>query len=145
MARALASEDKSLTTSLLTSRAKKYKDIDLTFAIKGNKDIYKKEDVSAVQQAMKTLLLTNRFERPFMPNFGSNIRAQLFEMLDTSVAQKVREDIIFAIQKYEPRAIIKELGVTPLYNTNELRVSMVYQIKNSRETVQFTGVIQSLR
>lgn len=145
MARALASEDKSLTTSLLTSRAKKYKDIDLTFAIKGNKDIYKKEDVSAIQQAMKTLLLTNRFERPFMPNFGSNIRAQLFEMLDTSVAQKVREDIIFAIQRYEPRVIIKELGVTPLYNTNELRVSMVYQIKNSRETVQFTGVIQSLR
>jgi len=145
MARALASEDKSLTTSLLTSRAKKYKDIDLTFAIKGNKDIYKKEDVSAIQQAMKTLLLTNRFERPFMPNFGSNIRAQLFEMLDTSVAQKVREDIIFAIQRYEPRVIIKELGVTPLYNTNELRVNMVYQIKNSRETVQFTGVIQSLR
>jgi len=145
MARALASEDKSLTTSLLTSRAKKYKDIDLTFAIKGNKDIYKKEDVSAVQQAMKTLLLTNRFERPFMPNFGSNIRAQLFEMLDTSVAQKVREDIIFAIQRYEPRVIIKKLGVTPLYNTNKLRVNMVYLIKNSRETDQFTGVIQSMR
>jgi hypothetical protein len=56
--RAFAVEDGNLnTTSLVTSRNRLYKDIDLTFAKKPSGEIYKKTDAAAVKQAVKNLII----------------------------------------------------------------------------------------
>ena len=75
--RALAAEDTNLSIStIITTREKDYRDIDLSFAKKTNTgDIFKKTDAAAVKQAIKTLLLTNRMEKPFQPGFGADLRA----------------------------------------------------------------------
>ena len=83
MARVFSIEDGNLdTASITTSRQKSYSDIDMTFAKKGNNDIFKKSDAAAVKQAVKNLLLTNFGEKPFNPEFGGNLNAFLFN-LDT--------------------------------------------------------------
>ena len=66
--RAYSREDHDLnTTSIATSRNVDFKDIDLSFQVTATSgDIFKKQSTAAVKQAIKTLLLTNRLEKPFL-------------------------------------------------------------------------------
>ena len=41
-----------------------------------------KKNAEAVKNALKNLIYTNRFERPYEPAFGSDIRNRLFENFD---------------------------------------------------------------
>ena len=51
MARAFSVEDRDLNTaSIITSRTKLYRDIDLSFTARPSGEIYKKVDASAVKQ-----------------------------------------------------------------------------------------------
>ena len=71
MATKLSTEDGNLSVSAITgTRTRVYKDIDLTFTNKPSGEIFKKESAAAVKQAVKNLLLTNYFEKPFQPNLS---------------------------------------------------------------------------
>src|SRR6056300_695259 len=98
--RAFAQEDTNIqTASVATSRTKQYTDIDLTFQAKPSSgEIYKKTDAGAVKQAIKTLVLSNTLEKPFRPNFGGNVRSQLFELADKGRDAIIRNRIIKSIQ-----------------------------------------------
>ena len=64
--RVLSTEDGNLQKStLISSRAVDYLDIDLTFAKRPSGDIYKKKDAAAVKQSIKNLLLTDFYEKPW--------------------------------------------------------------------------------
>jgi len=145
MARALAAEDKDLTSSLVIARNRKYKDIDLTFAKKGSGEIYKKEDAAAVKQSIKTLLLTNRFEKPFLPRFGGDLRGQLFELMNGEVSQDIKERIISQIEAFEPRAKILSLNVRANEDQNDLRVNLTVAIKNTTQQINFSFAVSRLR
>ena len=104
--RAFAQEDGNLNTaSVKSSRVRQYIDIDLAFANKPSSgEIYKKTDAASVKQAVKTLVLTNKLEKPFRPDFGGDVRGLLFELADYGADDVVKEDIIDNIERYEPRA-----------------------------------------
>ena len=60
--------------------SKIYQDLDLDFQINSaTKDIQKLTDVESVKRAVRNLINTNHYERPFHPEIGSNLRAMLFE------------------------------------------------------------------
>ena len=81
--RVLSTEDGNLQKSvLISSRSVDYVDIDLAFANRPSGDVYKKRDAAAVKQSIKNILLTNHYEKPFQPFFGSNLRGMLFELAD---------------------------------------------------------------
>ena len=60
MARQLSIEDGNLSSSILTSREKKYSDIDLLFDKKPSGDIYKKQEAAAVKQSVKNIVSTTQ-------------------------------------------------------------------------------------
>ena len=69
------------TTNIDSARS--FKDLDLNFNIHPiRKDVTKHLNEYAVVNAVKNLILTNHYERPFRPNVGSNIRRLLFEPVD---------------------------------------------------------------
>lgn len=81
-----------------------YRDFDLSFKrhpITG-KLLIKKDD-EAVKQAVKNVVLTNRFERPFHPEFGGNVRNSLFEIFTTFSQAELSERIARSIENYESR------------------------------------------
>ena len=110
--------------TLVTTLVSRYKDIDLAFAAKpgtvfdsdGQRrgDIYKKVDTRAVIQSCQNILLTNRGEKPFDPDFGSDLRKLLFELNTTVSESQVRRMVTSSIKEYEPR--VKVLDVQ-LYDT----------------------------
>ena len=144
--RALSREDGNLTSSLLNSRSKPYIDIDLLFEAKpDNGDIYKKKDVAAVKQAIKTLLLTNKYERPFSPLFGSDITKYLFELAYDETEDEIRDDIINAIEVYEPRAEVIDVLVNVLPDQNSISVTVEFKVISTDEISSLTTTLSRLR
>ncbi len=144
--RVLSTEDGNLQKStLISSRAVDYLDIDLTFNKRPSGDLYKKRDAAAVKQSIKNLLLTDFYEKPFQPFFGANLRAMLFELADDDTEDEVEENIRTAINKYEPRAEVLTISVNVLPDQNDMRVSVYFKIISTQETVTFTTNLSRLR
>jgi len=143
----LSKQDGDLNTStLITSRKKVYRDIDISFTAKPNGELYIKKDAAAVSQAIKNLLLTNHFEKPFQPFFGGNITSKLFELIDDpDMEEELRDEISYQIELYEPRALVRRLDVKAEEDYNSLSVTLEYQVNNTQELVTLTTSVSRLR
>jgi phage baseplate assembly protein W len=107
-------DDNSITTTV----HKNYRDLDLVFQRKSGTvfpdgvrrgDVFKKSDLKAIDQSISTILLTNFYEKPFQPEFGSNLRRLLFE-LNTTVSEPYARDVVrTAIETWEPRVEVLDV------------------------------------
>ena len=146
MATKLSAEDGNLSvSSLIGTRTRAYKDIDLTFANKPSGEIFKKESAAAVKQAVKNLMLTNHFEKPFQPRFGGNLREMLFDLADDDAEEDIEERIKNAIGVFEPRAQALNVIATATPDRNSIRVTVEFRVINTQETVTVTTVLARLR
>jgi len=146
MARAQAAEDKFLESSLLTGQRKRtYKDIDIRLAIRQSGDVFKKTDAEAVKQAVKNLVMTNRFEKPFLPNFGGDVRSMLFELADEETADDIEQQILSSISRYEPRAQVINVEAILKEEFNSLSVKITFRVISTNEVVTIEQFIQRLR
>jgi len=145
MATKLSTEDGNLSSSFISSRSKKYSDIDLTLAVKASGEIFKKTDAAAVKQAVKNLILTNFYEKPFSPLFGGNIRDLLFDLADEDTEDDIEQRIISAIDTFEPRAEIVNVFANSKPDRNSVSVTIEFRVINTEETVIFSTVLQRLR
>ena len=73
----------------------------------------KKTGVSLIQDAVKQLLLTERGERVMLPKYGFNLRGYLFQPLDESMFESIKEEIQFSFNNYIVGASILKLAVIP--------------------------------
>lgn len=105
--------------------------------------VYKNDE--AVKRAIKNLILTTRFERPYEPLYGCNIYDQLFENFDPIAEANLKADIEEAITNYEPRAILEDVIVRANYDQNELYVSIHFRTVNQAEPTELSVVIQRTR
>ena len=145
MARAFSVEDTNLSRSLISSRGTDYKDIDLAFAAKPAGDVFKKVDAAAVKQAVKNLLLTNRGEKPFQPDFGADLNEVLFN-LDTEFDPDFVQDLIAeAIKNFEPRAFVLSVSVSTDGDNNRLDATVEFQVVNTEEIVTTEVSLARLR
>lgn len=73
-----------------------------------------KKDDDCVKQAIKNLILTDQYERPFRPYFGGNVRKRLFDLYTSMTRTDYQTLIETAIKNYEPRAILATDSVSVL-------------------------------
>lgn len=126
--------------------AKTYLDLDLDFdkhPVTG--DILKKKDIQAIIGAIKTLLYTNYYERPFQPNIGSNIRRMLFEPLDNISATSIQDEILRVIRDYEPRVKIEGIAVTPDYDRAAYSVDITMFLVSDAEPISVRFFLERVR
>jgi phage baseplate assembly protein W len=133
MSKIFSTEDNNLSQSIRVQRERKYSDLDLAFDARTatDGDLYKKTDAAAVKQAVKNLLLTNRFEKPYRPDYGANLSSLLFELANEDVGEEIIEAVKGAIQRYEPRAKILDIKVTANLNTNAIAVTIQFRVINT--------------
>ncbi len=90
--------------SAIVSRRKQYSDLDLSLTPHPNKkDIIPLTDVDAVKNAVKNLVLTSPYERPFQPELGSRIKSLMFENADANTEFLLAKYIKEILADYEPR------------------------------------------
>lgn len=145
-AKAYSLEDGNLSNKpIITSQTKTYNDIDLSFKKKTTGDVFKKTDAAAVKQSIKNILLTNRQEKPFNPIFGGDLGRFLFS-LDTEFDEDdVRDRVITAVSKYEPRASIRKVNVEIAPDFNSVLVDVIFQILATQEIDTLTVSLTRLR
>ena len=111
-----------------------YKDFAYSFfANPMSGDIGKKTGVSAVKSAIVSILKTNHNERMFQPEFGSNIRALLFEQMNPITEQRMKTEVENAIRNHEPRAEILGITVTGQEEQNRYLVSILFNVSSEAE------------
>ena len=84
-----------------------FKDLSLSFAKnKVTDDLLVKKEDAAVKQAILNLLLTEKGERLYDAQFGSDLKSHLFEPLDFGAAGIIKDNIIRTKDTYEPRVSV---------------------------------------
>lgn len=153
--------------TLVTGRKIVYKDIDLTFSAKSGSldsdgtfrgDLFKKTDTAAVIQSVGNVLLTNRLEKPFAPSFGGDLRAMLFDMVETYSESLIRGQIINALERDEPRVKVTDVqffdgdrlverGAARIFDRDSMRntvaIKVFFQIDNAEG--EFTAQVNMNR
>tara|TARA_B100000686_G_scaffold199011_1_gene205802 strand:+ start:39 stop:452 length:414 start_codon:yes stop_codon:yes gene_type:complete len=133
-------------TKPLSTNVKSWSDLDLNFqAHPITKDIVKKKDIEAVKRSVKNLVLTNRYERPFNPEFGSGILAMLFEPVSPTSSVVLKQRILEVIENYEPRAIVNGIEIFGDIDRNGYEVTIVFTPLNSLEPVTIDFFLERLR
>ena len=132
-----------MTSSIIN---RQYSDLDLNFTIHPvKKDINIWKDEQAVIHAVRNLLVTSHYERPFQPDLGSNIRRLLFEPLDNITATSLEREIIQTITNFEPRVRIIELDVSTNDERNAFEVYIQFDIINRTEPITIRFLLQRIR
>jgi len=144
--RAFSIEDGNLAVKpIITSQTRTYNDLDLSFAKKTTGDIFKKNDAAAVKQSIKNILLTNRTEKPFAPNFGGDLNRFLFS-LDTEFDEFEIEDLVVSsIAKNEPRARVTKVESNIAGDYNSVDIIITFQVVSTSQTEQLNISLARLR
>jgi|TARA_B100001769_G_scaffold118907_1_gene92749 phage baseplate assembly protein W len=79
---------------------------------------------------MLNYLLTNRGERVFRPNFGSNLRSLLFENIVDAELQDLQSIIQEDIGRFFPNVTVKEIEFNNDPDRNEINFTLIYEIIN---------------
>jgi phage baseplate assembly protein W len=129
-----------------TNVTRQYRDLDLNFTIHPlRKDVNKNLDEVAIVNSIKNIVSTNHYEKPFQPDFGSNVRRMLFESLDNITASALEREIEQSITNYEPRVKLLSVKVIPDFENNGFNVEMQFYILNKSEPVTITFLLERLR
>ena len=119
----------SQSQSKSNRNSRSFRDIDLDFARNSvTNDVNVVEDIIAVKRAVKNLVQTNFYERPFQPELGCGIRELLFEnftpMTKVFLERKIEEVLI----NYEPRVDLQSVQVDDDQDGNRLVVDIYFYI-----------------
>ena len=116
-----------------------YKDMAYSmFANPMSGDIGKKTGASAVKGALVSILKTNFNERLFAPEFGTGIRALLFEQMNPLTEQRIQKEVESAVARHEPRAEVLGVSVKAQEEQNRYEVSVVFNVASEAETQKIT-------
>ena len=108
-----------------------FRDLDLNFDVHPNsKDLITLKGDVAVRRALRNLLLTEHYDRPFHPDIGSNIRQTLFENFSAQTSTPLRNEIIQTIANYEPRVNVQDVIIDTIHDESKYSVTIHYYIVN---------------
>ena len=135
-----------MATVTTISSSKSFKDLDLNFALHPiRKDINVFKNEYAVINAVKNLILTNHYERPFRPELGSNLRRLLFENIDSLLAAQIEREIEETINNFEPRVKISKVEAFPIPDENKYQVRMEFFIVDKTDSVTINFFLERIR
>ena len=73
-------------------------------------------------------VLTSKGERVLNPNFGSNIKQQLFETLSPTSTDNISNILKDELRLNFPSVLINEISVVPQYDMNSISITINYSI-----------------
>ena len=132
--------------TITSNEVRTFKDLDLNFTVHPvKKDINKHIGTNAIVNSIKNLVLFNKYERPFNPEFGSSLRNLLFENADAFTATLIEREISEMIKIYEPRAQVQQVVARASPDDNGFYVELNFFVINLTTPVQITFFLERIR
>ena len=126
-----------------------FSDLDTQFTQNPiNDDVVSIKNFESIKRSVRNIINTNKGERPFNPDFGSNVRALLFEP-DSDLLRIALEDEIEAqLLNFEPRIDVLNISVSNTsdqIDSYELNVIIEFTPINSQQAVTLNVVLERAR
>jgi len=124
----------------------RFVDLDLDFTRNPiTNDVSLKFNDEAVKRSIRNIVLTNTGEKPYIPEFGGNVKASLFENFTPITVVTLKGQLETAIRNFEPRANLLKVEVIDRIDSNELIVSIVFSILNSPDPITLEVPLERIR
>lgn len=123
-----------------------FTDLDLNFlAHPVTKDVTAKTDEQAVKSAVRNLILTSNYEKPFHPEIGSPIKSLLFEQATPLLPVLIQKAIRQTINNFEPRVRLTNVIANLSADTNDVYVTVEFTLINTTSPISVNVVLNRTR
>lgn len=126
-----------------------FSDLDTQFTQNPvNDDVVSLKNFESIKRSIRNIISTNKGERPLDPDFGSNVRALLFEPDSDLLRFALENEIETQIENFEPRVNLLTVAVSnssEAIDSNELNVVIEFSPINSQQTVSLNVVLERAR
>ena len=131
----------------ISRNVRQYRDLDLFFGRKPiSKDINIITDVENIKRAVKNLVLTNVYEKPFHPEIASGVRDMLFENMTPLTSIVLTKKVEDVIENFEPRARLVSVRALPDFDRNAYEIQVSFYVVNTpTELVDLSVMLERLR
>lgn len=135
----------------MATKERKFSDLDLSFTPHPDTgDIVPLRGDRAIARAVRQVVVTNWYEKPYKNRFGANIVSQLFENFTPLTYQVIQNRIIETIREYEKRVQVTSVELYPpdennLLDQNTLGVVIRFNIVGQADTKQVTFTLTRVR
>ena len=131
----------------VTRISRAFKDISLSFKphpVTGDLPVLKNE--RAINKSVQNIVETIPGEKFFNPNFGSDVRSMLFELVDFGSSALIEDQILTSINNYEPRVNNVTVTADPQPDINSFEITVNYDIIGQPFPAQtFTFILEATR
>ena len=123
-----------------------FSDLDLNFtAHPVTGDVSMRYDDNAIKAAVKNLVLTQNYERPFHSEIGSPLHSLLFDLATPMLAVSLKRVITDLINNFEPRVNLTNVDVQVSPDNNSVYVSIYFTILNTQRPITLDLVLERTR
>ena len=126
----------------MAATSQSFRDFDLSFRKNPiTKDVNTLTNENAIKEAVKNIVRYNFYEKPFLPNFGGNTIAMLFELYEAGSASAIEAQIQNCVNNYEPRVVCYDVEAQFAEDVNELSIIIRYLITGLPNVIDQIDVI----
>lgn len=123
-----------------------FSDLDFNFtAHPVTKDVVRRYDDNAIKAALKNLILTSNYERPFHPEIGTPIKSLLFEPATPLLASSIKQAVVNTINNFEPRVELTDVSVSVDEDSNSVGISIEFKIVNTTRPITLDLTLERTR
>jgi phage baseplate assembly protein W len=123
-----------------------FSDLDFGFNVHPvKKELILSYDEQAILRALRNLILTNHYDIPFEPEFGSNVRKMLFEPISNITSDILKREIFNTISNYEKRVKVSDITIELNSQNDSYHVFIEFYIENQIEPLVVDFELNRLR
>ena len=136
----------TIYTKKLSTHTRGWSDLDLDFVVHPvTKDIVRKTNVEAIKRAVRNLILTNRYERPFHPEIDGGVTRHLFGLSTAHTKHDIQLAVETCLANSEPRVTVDNVVVSGDLDRNGFNVSILFTVLNSPEPIEVALFLERIR
>ena len=131
----------------VTRISRAFKDINLSFEPHPiTKDLPILKNESAIRRSVRNIVQTIPSEKFFDSSFGSDVTKSLFDFVDFGTAAVIKDQIITAIDNFEPRVSNVKVRVVPSPDENTFEVDIFFDIVGQDfPTQEYSFILEATR
>lgn len=95
------------------------------------------EDTKSINECLGILLRTRPGELMGDPDYGCNLINRIFSYGGVVVNELIKEDILGAIERYEPRVVINSSDIVIEEDDKTVRIYIQYEVRETGEINDF--------
>ena len=89
------------------------KNIGLGTNVVASSDMTVDNDLDAIKNSIKNIFTTKKGQKILNPQFGCSLDQYLFEPVNAAYGKAIGDDILYNIEKFEPRIKVNNISVLP--------------------------------